>query len=345
MRNHRLRAAAGNKGKQQFIAVSFGQSPYIHIYPWSSATGFGTKISDPSTLPTGSGSKVAFTKNGNAVAIAHTDSPYVTAYPFSATGFGTKYANPSTLPPQRGYDVAFSPNQNYIAVAHQNSPYVTAYPWSTSGFGTKYANPSELPTVICEGVAFNAQNNVLAVTTPSAEPYVIAYEFSSSGFGSKYADPDPAVVFGSIGNVRFSPSGNAIAFGAAFGPIYAYAWSSGFGTKYDSPSGSFSFGYSIAFSPSGQYVASTSTTTPYVNVWPWSDSTGFGSVYSNPATLPTGAGWLTAFSPNNDAIAIVHNNSPYITAYPWSGSGFGTKYSNPATLPTDNAFGVDFTEI
>ena len=36
-----------------YIAVSHASPPYIAMYPWNSATGFGTKISNPSTTPTG----------------------------------------------------------------------------------------------------------------------------------------------------------------------------------------------------------------------------------------------------------------------------------------------------
>jgi len=40
------------------IAVAHYNSPYISVYPWDS--GFGTKYTDPSTLPTGIGIGVAF---------------------------------------------------------------------------------------------------------------------------------------------------------------------------------------------------------------------------------------------------------------------------------------------
>ena len=43
----------------------------------------------------------------NAIAVAHSNTPYITAYPWSA-GFGTKYADPATLPPSIGRSVAFS---------------------------------------------------------------------------------------------------------------------------------------------------------------------------------------------------------------------------------------------
>ena len=79
----------------------------------------------------------------NFIAIAHQDSPFITAYPWSS-GFGTKYADPATLPANDGYGVAFSASGNDIAVAHRGTPFITAYPWS-SGFGTKYADPATIP--------------------------------------------------------------------------------------------------------------------------------------------------------------------------------------------------------
>jgi hypothetical protein len=40
------------------IAIVSDNSPYIFAYPWSSE--FGTKYSNPATLPTGTGFSVAF---------------------------------------------------------------------------------------------------------------------------------------------------------------------------------------------------------------------------------------------------------------------------------------------
>lgn len=41
------------------IAASYGTSPYINAYPWSSS-GFGAKYANPATLPAGQGASVAF---------------------------------------------------------------------------------------------------------------------------------------------------------------------------------------------------------------------------------------------------------------------------------------------
>ena len=85
-----------------------------------------------------------------------------------------------------------------------------------------------------------------------------------------------------------------------------------------------------------QYYASSMTQSPYVNAWSWSNSTGFGSKYANPSTLPatgTGNGRSLAFRVNNSAIAVGPNFSGAsgIEAYLFSGAGFGTKYSDPAS--------------
>jgi hypothetical protein len=91
---------------------------------------------------------------GNAIAIGHATSPFVTAYPWSGSGFGTKFTDPATLPPNSGFGVAFNSTGDAIAVASFGTPYVLAYPWSGSGFGTKFADPATLPTGIGSGVAF-----------------------------------------------------------------------------------------------------------------------------------------------------------------------------------------------
>jgi len=93
-------------------------------------------------------------KKEQFIAVAHLDSPYITAYPWSSSGFGTKFSNPSTLPTGTGYDVAFSPFGDAVAVGQSNAPSIAAYPWSSSGFGTKFANPGTLPAGSGLGVAF-----------------------------------------------------------------------------------------------------------------------------------------------------------------------------------------------
>ena len=191
------------------IAIANNNNPRLHVYPW--ASGFGTKYSNPDTIPTGDCNAVDFHPDGNVIAVAHDVSPYVSAYPWthnasggSNDGFGTKYSNPSTLPSNTGEGIAFSPDGNDIAVAHASSPYISVYPWS-SGFGTKYSNPSTLPPNLGKGVAFSPDGTDIAVCHLDS-PYVSVYPWTSgTGFGTKYSNPStlpPA----DAANVAFSPA-------------------------------------------------------------------------------------------------------------------------------------------
>jgi hypothetical protein len=108
-------------------------------------------------LPTGDGASVAFSPAGDAIAVAHATSPFITAYPWSGAGFGTKYTDPATLPTNNGNGVAFSSAGDAIAVAHSATPFIAAYPWNAgTGFGTKYTDPATLPLSGGLAVAFSA---------------------------------------------------------------------------------------------------------------------------------------------------------------------------------------------
>lgn len=54
-----LAAKAASTPTAKYIAVVGASYPYISAYPWS-GSGFGTKYSNPATLPTGTGNGVAF---------------------------------------------------------------------------------------------------------------------------------------------------------------------------------------------------------------------------------------------------------------------------------------------
>jgi hypothetical protein len=81
---------------------------------------------------------------------------------------------------------------------------------------------------------------------------------------------------------------------------------------------------------------------PSITAYPWDNSTGFGTKYADPATLPVGQGRGVAFSPNGNSIAVAHTSTPLINAYPWS-AGFGTKYADPATLQGTNGLATAFS--
>jgi hypothetical protein len=91
------------------VAVSHSSSPRVSVYAWTTSSGFGTKYSNPVTLPTGNGQSVKFNAAGTCVAVGHATSPYVSMYPWStASGFGTKFSNPSTPMASSVWSIAFS---------------------------------------------------------------------------------------------------------------------------------------------------------------------------------------------------------------------------------------------
>jgi len=94
-----------------------------------------TKLSNPSTLPTGTGWGVAFDPTGTYLAVAHYESPFITIYKRSGDTF-TKLPDPSILPTGTGLGIAFDSTGTYLAVAHANSPYITIYLPTTVCFKT-----------------------------------------------------------------------------------------------------------------------------------------------------------------------------------------------------------------
>jgi len=187
-----------------------------------------------------------------------------------------------------------------ILLAHNSSPFISVYTWNprgaSQGWGTKYANPASLPAGNGYKIVMHPSGKSIAITHFTT-PFVSAYAWTySGGFGSKYSDPSPVVTKASVSNgegIAFSPDGNDF--------IYSY-----FGGGSANP--------------------------PYFNAHAWTNSSGFGTQYSNPATQTTSDAGTIQWSPSGADIVIpaASTGTTSATAYPWS-SGFGTKYANPAT--------------
>lgn len=336
------KVVAGGGSETYYVAVSWGASPFVKVYPWSSATGWGVAYSDPSTLP-GTGNLAGFSPSGDVVFCGNGPD----AYRWSAAGFGTKYTNPGV---SSGTAFSAAPNGTQVVYGNSFAGGYIAWPWSyATGYGTKYSDPSPATTSATNGICFSPSSNAIAIATQGS-PYIYVYAFSGSGWGSKFADP--ATLPTGVGRrVAFNPSETAIAIAHDTTPyITAYPWSgSGFGTKYADPAvlpaGAGSAGRGVAFSPSGNAIAVTTLNTPRLSAYAWSGS-GFGTKYANPATLPNDQARNTVFASDNTAIFTTQAFSPWIFAHAWSdASGFGTLYSNPSVLPTGTPNDVAFGKI
>ena len=154
-----------------------------------SSTGFGTKYSDPATLPTGLGSGLDITTtNTQLVASQGSVSPYVYAYDISSSGFGSKYSNPSTLPTAAVGGITLNSNDTAVIVNQATTP--IAYAWSGSGFGSKYSDPSTSTGTGPTQVSMFSNDSVVFCSWTGSSPYVRAYAWTNAGgWGSAYSDP------------------------------------------------------------------------------------------------------------------------------------------------------------
>jgi hypothetical protein len=142
-------------GDNSALAIASGTTPFIHAYAITKtgpgvSLSFGTKASDPGSLPSSSSWALDFTKNESHIGVVHDTSPFVSIYPWtngSPPVLGTKIANPSTLPGGNGYGIAFTPDSLVLAWGSGvSSANVGIYDWDGSTVGTKKANLSSGPT-------------------------------------------------------------------------------------------------------------------------------------------------------------------------------------------------------
>ena len=142
------------------ILLGLSSPPYFNSYSFSEGgSGFGSNLTNPTTLPTGGVFGIAFSADSSTVALAHNGSPYVSVYPWNGAGYGAKYADPSVIPAGIGWSIGFSADSSSIFIGGNTTPFINAYAWS-NGFGTKYSNPSPLPAESVKSLkAFNFTSN------------------------------------------------------------------------------------------------------------------------------------------------------------------------------------------
>lgn len=251
-------------------------------------------------------------------------SPYLRVYEWSPSGFGSAYSDPTSTTNRSAARVDWSPDNTVIVSGGQ------AWAWSASGFGAKYTDNTITPTA---GVQFNPSGTYLITCGDSINIALTAWS-NSTGFGTRYTLPSAFGV--NIGNGCFNSAGNVVGFVAYDGVgLQVYPWNSpGFGSRFTNPPSN-TYLRAISFNPTDSVIFLGKNSSPFLTAYAWSNSTGFGSQYSNPSVLPTGysrSGTLTV-SPNGDAVCIGSNSSPYFAGYSWSDvTGFGVKYSDPSSI-------------
>lgn len=324
--------------KQLYLAageITGGTTDKLNIYKFSE-NGFGDRITDTTTTYYSSDLlNLFFTYTGNELLVCENRNLQGKLYNWSdITGIGSLISNINPNP--QASACAISPNfamfNSYIY-----TPYLHGFPLTGSGFGTKFSDP--IGAESSTDVAINSSENVVCL---ASNYKLIAYPFSSSGFGTKYSFTQET---NAITKIKFSKNDNFI-FGlyGIYMNAYSFDYSSGFGTKYTSPSLS-STSSNLDVSPDGNFIAVGIASSPYVKVFPWSDSTHFGTIISNPTTLPDNAVKSVKFSKDGKYLALGLSTSPFINVYEWSPSGFGAKFDSPSTLPSHTILSLDWSFV
>ena len=201
------------------VGVGHTTTPFMSIYPivgaGSTASGFfGTKITDPVTLPAAQVNAFAWAPTGDYLAAGSQTTPFLQVWAFdntSPTPFGAASANPGTLPaggpPGGGKGIAWHPSGAYIAMCMSASPYVQVFPFtrSTGVIGNPIAPLASgtRPLATCNCVQFSPCGNFLLVGN-GTDLYV--YDFTQWGSSSAllFDGSSPGV---QINDIAIHPSG------------------------------------------------------------------------------------------------------------------------------------------
>jgi len=133
------------------VAVSHSTSPYITIYPFNLDAGtFGTKLSDPSTLPSGNSTSVRFHPNDDYVLIGSSSSPYINVYNYSGPLTDLYRVYKSTL----FFDTSILPDG--ATVSEANLKLYGSSDDSDTDFLIRVRSLSDLITTPVTGSAFNS---------------------------------------------------------------------------------------------------------------------------------------------------------------------------------------------
>jgi hypothetical protein len=167
---------------------------------------------------------------------------------------------------------------------------------------------------------------------------------SSTGFGSIFANSS---IPNNIDQVSFVRDNSVFSASFAAAPYFSvWKWSGlGYGTQYSNPASSLnpSSGGPAGFTWTNAIdaiITSNVTASSYPQAWAWSQSSGFGTKYSNGSYIsnfvPT-----TGISLNGDntQVAFSGSGSSIISLYQWSSAtGFGTKYANATSPPATTSY-------
>lgn len=294
----------------KIVVMNTNTAEAPRTWNWSLDSGYGTLKTTIGSWPGGAGSWGSFNKSFSSFFVVSSATPFINAWPYDSTtlSYGTKFSNPSTIPSD-GYSLISNKTEDIVFYALRVSPYLDAYQWSnSSGWGTKYTSPTSIGATTSY-MAMPNDNSTWVLGGGAASTYAYAVAFNKvSGWGTTYTASTAATEGSPIaGSGGFSPSEQYMAKGkpttnsggTVESSILAWPFNTNavstnpFGTRFAAP-GSLTGPNATTtrrqkpFSSTGHMIVSNSSTSPFIAMWPWTSS-GFGSRYANPSTVPATA--------------------------------------------------------
>lgn len=281
---------------------------------------------------------------------------------FYSPGIKAAYVNipfqaavPATLPPATCFGIDVSPDGKYVAQGCSTTPFVGVSAFFDGGAQSLLG----LRNNVVPTAAANTANNICYhpdnwayFVSSGTSPFIQGY-FLDRGAGLT-AMANPATLPAGVGQcLAIHPTGAAVGIGHTTTPFMSFypVSSAGFGVKYGNPvtlpaaqvNG-------LAFSPLGNYLAAASQTTPFIQVWPFDLTTGFGTILSNPSSLPINGpvgqfGKPIAWRPQSDYIAMAMASAPwlYVVNFNATTGVFGSSVSTAASTLSATVNCVQFT--
>jgi hypothetical protein len=159
------------------------------------------------------------------------------------------------------------------------------------------------------------------VPGPDTRTRACAWPFSdSTGFGTAFAEVIEGVGTNG-GPCAFGPNSGAVGWNLGGTTMRTYAFSgAGIGTQYAQPTTAptqGSGGNEYRHFPTPALMGIGGNISPYMNIYAWSNATGYGTRYSNPATLPSASVNSLAFG-SSTMFGCWSTTSPYVRAWAWS---------------------------
>lgn len=233
--------------------ANFTNGGTLEIYGWSSA-GWGSRISS-TAIGLGQIFNGAFSPNGDYLAIATANTPYIKVYAFNDTtgALGAAVSDPASLPVGTPKSICWSPTQSYIMAAISGTVYT--YPWS-AGFGARASSAITNFAEAYQGGGFAlSPDGTMAAYRMSSAPYIEAAPVTAAGVvGTAYA-ANTGWAAGSNGAIFWSPQSDAVSSVDGTGKlnISPIRNGTGWGTNFNTGVS----GDCAPWTPDGQFVVVT----------------------------------------------------------------------------------------